>query len=133
MEYMPVNMRENHDWVDNKLERRYGSDQYNLAVQEYINTMEPFDIFDNIDSDNDYITYRTPFFGEAYYNYSVENELLIEDYDNYRKDAVYNKNNEEEYMDQYPFVDQYGTKCQNTDIYYDNNMYVGSYYQTKYF
>jgi hypothetical protein len=123
-------MRENHDWVDNKLERRYGTTQYNLAIQDYMNTMEPFDIFDNVNNDNDYVTYTTPFFGEAYYNCDLDNEFEIEEEDN-RMDV------DEEYEEEFELeprnlmteFDEVEIE-QGMYINYDDNVYIGSY---KYF
>ena len=115
------NMRENHDWVDNKLERRYGTTQYNLAIQDYINNMEPFDIFDNINYDNDYITYRTPFFGEAYYEDSTDNEFAIEDNI---------MDNDEEYIKPRSLImefDKAEIEYQNMDIQYDNIYFQNNY------
>ena len=128
------NMRENHDWVDDKLERRYGTTQYNLAIQDYMNTMEPLDIFNNVNYDNDYVTYTTPFFGEAYYNCDLDNEFEIEDEDN-RMDTDYDDedtdDNEFELEPRNLIMEFDEAEIeQGMYINYDNNVYIGSY---KYF
>ena len=141
------NMRENYDWVDNKLERHYGTTQYNLAVQEYMDTEQSsFDIFDNINHDNDYVTYTTPFFGEAYYNYNY-NDVDIEDIENNNiMNIVVDEENEEEEVYQAQEMDVGQDEEENIEleprnltmefdeaeiegmyINYDDNAYFGYY------
>ena len=60
-----IDMRENYDWVDDSLERRYGTTQYNSAFQEYINMMEPLNVGELLVNDG-YVSYTTPFFGLSY-------------------------------------------------------------------
>ena len=73
-----INMRENYDWVDDKLEMRYGTTQYNIIMNDYINTMSPLEPFNDL-MNNTYVTYNTPFFGQVYLN--TDNEMEIEDED----------------------------------------------------
>ena len=124
-----VNMRENHDWVDDKLERRYGTTQYNLAMQDYINGMEPYDIFENVNYDNDYVTYTTPFFGEAYYNIDCDIDCEIEQGYNSNLMDIHDENEFE--LDPRNLITEFDeSETQGMYINYDDNVYIGPY---KYF
>ena len=135
------NMHENHDWVDNKLERRYGTTQYNRAIQDYITTMEPLDIFANINYMNDYVTYATPFFGEEYYNCDLDNEFEIEDNRNQmdfeeeeddNQIDIEEEDDDEVELDPRELIMEFDEAEFEQGMYinYDDNVYVGSY---KYF
>ena len=83
-----IDMRENHDWVYNSLEHRYGTTQYNAAVQEYMNTMEPY-CLDVVppEANDEYVSYTTPFFGLTY-DFAMEAECLSNPHDQiYDNDA----------------------------------------------
>jgi hypothetical protein len=80
-----IDMRENHDWVDNSLERRWGTTQYNAAFQEYLDTMEPLSLNDLL-VDEGYVSYSTPFFGLAY-DFEMEADIVSQDFHYYENDS----------------------------------------------